>query len=171
MTAQFLLRAHLCRGHIHIEQAHAEWLLLIVLSSVEQCWKGSMLWLVLLLLSGDVVPRLVVREEEAASLTLERLRAEAELVGSSRRPHPECAGVEEDLLEYTFTVLGAAGEETQDTATIATVRDLTIDRKVVNVDEAWIWGIVNIRSHHTISSLLLLSFHVHVLLRHGCYKK
>ena len=108
-----------------------------------------MLWLALLLLSGDVVPRLVVREDEAASLTLERLRAEAELVGSSRRPHPECAGVEEDLLEYTFTVLGAAGEETQDTATIATVRDLTIDRKVVNVDEAWIWGIVNIRSHHT----------------------
>ena len=106
----------------------------------------SMLWLLLLLLSGDVVPRLVVREEEAASLTLERLRAEAELVGSSRRPHPVCPGVEEDLLEYTFTVLGAAGEETEDTATIATVRDVTIDRKVVNEDEPWIWGMVCIRS-------------------------
>ena len=63
-----------------------------------------------------------------------------------------CEGVEEELQEYRFTRLGDTGQEREDTATIATVRDLTIDRKVVNVDEAWIWGIVNIRSHHTISS-------------------
>ena len=44
-----------------------------------------MLWLFLLLMLGGVVPKLVVREEEVASITMERLRAEAELVASSRR--------------------------------------------------------------------------------------
>ena len=78
-----------------------------------------------------------------------------------------CEGVEEDLQEYSFTRLGDAGQEKEDTATIATVRDITYDtEKVINVDEQWIWGIVYIRSHrHTASSpcpsiivlLLLLS--------------
>ena len=57
-----------------------------------------------------------------------------------------CEGVEEDLQEYSFTRLGDAGQEREDTATIATVRDVTIDRKVVNEDEPWIWGMVCIRS-------------------------
>ena len=43
-----------------------------------------MLWLFLLLMLGGAVPKLVVREEEVASITMDRLRAEAELVASSR---------------------------------------------------------------------------------------
>ena len=43
------------------------------------------MWLFLLLMLGGAVPKLVVREQEVASITMERLRAEAELVGSSRR--------------------------------------------------------------------------------------
>ena len=43
-----------------------------------------MLWLFLLLMLGGAVPKLVVREEEVASVTMDRLRAEAELVASSR---------------------------------------------------------------------------------------
>ena len=67
-----------------------------------------------------------------------------------------CEGVEEDLQEYSFTRLGDAGQEKEDTATIATVRDITYDtEKVINVDEQWIWGIVYIRSHRQ----LALSFH------------
>ena len=42
------------------------------------------MWLFLLLMLGGAVPKLVVREEEVASITMDRLRAEAELVASSR---------------------------------------------------------------------------------------
>ena len=44
----------------------------------------SMLWLFLLLMLGGVLPKLVVREQEVASITMDRLRAEADLVASSR---------------------------------------------------------------------------------------
>ena len=72
-----------------------------------------------------------------------------------------CEGVEEDLQEYSFTRLGDTGQEREDTATIATVRDITYDtEKVINVDEQWIWGIVYIRSHRQ----LALPFHIRILL-------
>ena len=72
-----------------------------------------------------------------------------------------CEGVEEDLQEYSFTRLGDTGQEREDTATIATVRDITYDtEKVINVDEQWIWGIVYIRSHRQ----LALSFHIRIVL-------
>ena len=62
-----------------------------------------------------------------------------------------CEGVEEELQEYSFTRLGDTGQEREDTATIATVRDITYDtEKVINVDEQWIWGIVYIRSHRSL---------------------
>ena len=72
-----------------------------------------------------------------------------------------CEGVEEELQEYRFTRLGDTGQEREDTATIATVRDITYDtEKVINVDEQWIWGIVYIRSHRQ----LALSFHIRIVL-------
>ena len=56
----------------------------LVISVGIEVLTGSMLWLFLLLMLGGVVPKLVVREQEVASITMDRLRAEADLVASSR---------------------------------------------------------------------------------------
>ena len=56
----------------------------LVISVGIEVLTDSMLWLFLLLMLGGVVPKLVVREQEVASITMDRLRAEADLVASSR---------------------------------------------------------------------------------------
>ena len=57
---------------------------MLVISVGIEVLTDSMLWLFLLLMLGGVVPKLVVREQEVASITMDRLRAEADLVASSR---------------------------------------------------------------------------------------
>ena len=46
-----------------------------------------MLWLFLLLMLGGGVPKLVVREQEVSSITMDRLRAEADLVAGAVAAH------------------------------------------------------------------------------------
>ena len=56
-----------------------------------------------------------------------------------------CEGVEEELQEYRFTRLGDSGQEREDTATIATVRDISISALMTNIDEPWVQGHVVLR--------------------------
>ena len=56
-----------------------------------------------------------------------------------------CEGVEEELQEYRFTRLGDTGQEREDTATIATVRDITYTSIMTNINEPWVQGHVVLR--------------------------
>ena len=56
-----------------------------------------------------------------------------------------CEGVEEDLQEYSFTRLGDSGQEREDTATIATVRDISMTNIMTNINEPWVQGHVVLR--------------------------
>jgi len=100
-------------------------------------------------LINSVCSKLVIEHDQVKEYGIDTFKNEGELVETYIRDHPTCGwGVEEEVTVYKYFVTDADGHESEDTATIATVLDITYDvDKLCNIQEKWICMDIKLRPY------------------------